>query len=64
MDCAASCPAPLPPAPPSDGFIIGGLDGTVVVMLIVFILGSAVFVGLITMCPNLCAYTGESQIFF
>ncbi|XP_034244049.1 NPC intracellular cholesterol transporter 1 isoform X2 [Thrips palmi] len=59
VDCAASCPAPLPPAPPSDGFKIGGMDGTVVVMLLVFIFGSALFVGLVTMCPNLCAYTAS-----
>lgn len=61
VDCAASCPAPLPPAPPSDGFKIGGMDGFVVVMLIVFLAGSALFVTLLTMCPNLCAYTGVAS---
>ncbi|XP_026286782.1 NPC intracellular cholesterol transporter 1 isoform X2 [Frankliniella occidentalis] len=59
VDCQQSCPAPLPPSPPEEPFVIAGKDGITVVMFLVFIIGSCVFVGLVTLCPNLCAYTAS-----
>ncbi|KAK3917399.1 NPC intracellular cholesterol transporter 1 [Frankliniella fusca] len=59
IDCQSSCPAPLPPAPPEEPFAIAGKDGVAVVMFLVFLIGSCAFLGLVTFCPNLCAYTAS-----
>lgn len=43
VDCEASCPKP-PPAPPiPKPFSIAGLDGYAIIMLIVFLVGSSLF---------------------
>ncbi|XP_014211184.1 Niemann-Pick C1 protein isoform X2 [Copidosoma floridanum] len=44
VDCEDSCPAPPPMPPPPQPFTIAGQDGYVLVMLIVFICGTATFV--------------------
>lgn len=43
MDCEASCPKPPPTPPIPKPFSIGGLDGYAIIMLIVFLVGSALF---------------------
>lgn len=43
IDCEASCPKPEPPKPTPVPFSIGGLDGYAVVMLIVFVVGTFLF---------------------
>lgn len=43
VDCEASCPKPPPVPPIPKPFSIGGLDGYAIIMLIVFLVGSALF---------------------
>lgn len=44
VDCASSCPKPPPPEPVPLKFLIWGLDGYMVVMFFIFLLGSFMFV--------------------
>lgn len=44
VDCASSCPKPPPPEPVPQRFLIWGLDGYMVVMFFIFLLGSGMFV--------------------
>lgn len=43
VDCEASCPVPPPLPPPPQPFSISGMDGYAVIMLIVFCVGTALF---------------------
>lgn len=44
VDCASSCPKPPPPEPVPQKFLIWGLDGYMVVMFFIFLLGSGMFI--------------------
>ncbi|GLG97656.1 hypothetical protein R5R35_004762 [Gryllus longicercus] len=49
VDCEASCPVP-PPVPPKKGpFLICGMNGYVVIMAIVFVIGTLLFLGVLYM---------------
>lgn len=52
VDCEASCPKPPPEPPIPKPFSIAGLDGYAIIMLIVFLVGSALFLLGVCVCPS------------
>ncbi|XP_077294393.1 Niemann-Pick type C-1a isoform X2 [Arctopsyche grandis] len=50
LDCEASCPVPPPKPPAPAPFVVAGLDGYALIMLLVFILGSLLFLGGVFCC--------------
>lgn len=52
VDCEASCPSP-PPAPSKpEPFKIAGHDGYSVMMIIIFVVGSAMFIFAVVICSS------------
>lgn len=52
VDCVDSCPIPKPQPAPEGPFVIGGFDGYAVIMILVFIIGSLLFIVGIFFCPT------------
>ncbi|XP_063244336.1 NPC intracellular cholesterol transporter 1 isoform X2 [Bacillus rossius redtenbacheri] len=52
VDCQASCPVPPPLPPPAQPFLLLGVDGVSVVMVVVFLCGSAGFLLAVCFCPK------------
>ncbi|XP_018568156.1 Niemann-Pick C1 protein isoform X3 [Anoplophora glabripennis] len=52
VDCEASCPVPPPQPPPPQPFRIAGCDGYAFVMVVVFLVGSTMFLLVVFMCSS------------
>ncbi|XP_066248348.1 NPC intracellular cholesterol transporter 1 isoform X3 [Euwallacea similis] len=52
VDCEASCPVPPPQPPKPQPFRILGFDGIAILMLIIFIVGSLLFLLTVCLCAN------------
>ncbi|XP_023312693.1 uncharacterized protein LOC111692804, partial [Anoplophora glabripennis] len=68
VDCEASCPVPPPQPPPPQPFRIAGCDGYAFVMVVVFLIGSTMFLLVVFMCSSSAnvgdnAYNFEREIF-
>lgn len=64
LDCEASCPVPPPKPPAPAPFVVAGLDGYALIMLLVFILGSLLFLGGVFCCTPSANNTVGMWIFF
>jgi Niemann-Pick C1 protein len=52
VDCEASCPVPPPQPPPPQPFKIAGFDGYFFLMVIVFVVGTFLFLMVVFVCPS------------
>ncbi|XP_057666723.1 NPC intracellular cholesterol transporter 1-like isoform X1 [Diorhabda carinulata] len=50
VDCQESCPAPPPTPSPTPPFKIAGMDGYVFIMIIVFVVGTVIFLISVVVC--------------
>ncbi|CAH1135903.1 unnamed protein product [Ceutorhynchus assimilis] len=51
VDCEASCPVPPPQPPKPQPFDIAGFDGMAFLMVVVFLVGSSMFLMVVLLCP-------------
>ncbi|CAG9824583.1 unnamed protein product [Phaedon cochleariae] len=52
VDCEDSCPAPPPQPPPPQPFKLAGYDGYAFLMVVVFVVGSVMFLVMVTACSR------------
>ncbi|XP_063904619.1 NPC intracellular cholesterol transporter 1 homolog 1b isoform X3 [Zophobas morio] len=52
VDCEQSCPVPPPQPPPPQPFTIAGFDGYFFLMVVVFIVGTLMFLLVVFVCPT------------